>query len=65
MRKGPLAGRYPAAAALVMFALIPAAVSAGALVLSLLTFEDSPPADPSAPRDPAAIALAAAGWLGS
>jgi len=38
-----------------------AAVAAGALVLSLLTFEDSPPADPAAPRDPAAIGLAAAG----
>ncbi|MGH2858812.1 MAG: MFS transporter [Solirubrobacteraceae bacterium] len=40
---------------------IVAAVAAGALVLSLLTFEDSPPADPTAPRDPAAIGLAAAG----
>jgi MFS family permease len=38
-----------------------AAVAAGALVLSLLTFEDSPPADPAAPRDLVAIGLAAAG----
>ena len=32
-----------------------------ALLLSLLTFEDAPPANPSAPRDPVAIGLAAAG----
>lgn len=38
-----------------------AAVSAGALILSILTFEDAPPADPSAPRAPFAIGLAAAG----
>ena len=38
-----------------------AAVAAGALVLSLLTFEDSPPADPAAPRDAVAIGLAVAG----
>ena len=38
-----------------------AAISAAALVLSLLTFEDTPPADRSAPRAPAAIGLAAAG----
>jgi MFS family permease len=38
-----------------------AAISAGALLLSLLTFEDSPPADPTAPRAPGVIALAAAG----
>lgn len=38
-----------------------AAVSAGALVLSLLSFEDSPPADPTAPKAPVAIGLAAAG----
>jgi MFS family permease len=36
-------------------------ISVAALALSLLTFEDAPPADPSAPRDPLAIALAAAG----
>jgi MFS family permease len=38
-----------------------AAISAGALVMALLTFEDSPPADPTAPRAPLAIGLAAAG----
>jgi MFS family permease len=42
---------------------IVAAVSATALVLSLLTFEDSPPADPDAPRDLPAIALAAIGCV--
>jgi MFS family permease len=38
-----------------------AGISAAALVLSVLTFEDSPPADPTAPRSPMVIALAAAG----
>ncbi|HEX3511965.1 MAG TPA: MFS transporter [Solirubrobacteraceae bacterium] len=38
-----------------------AGISAVALVLSLLTFEDAPAADPGAPRDSLAIALAAAG----
>jgi MFS family permease len=38
-----------------------AAISVAALVLSILTFEDAPPADPSAPRAPLAIALAGAG----
>jgi MFS family permease len=38
-----------------------AAISLTALVLSLLTFEDSPPADRSAPKVPGVIALAAAG----
>jgi MFS family permease len=38
-----------------------AAISLAALVLSILTFEDSPPADRTAPWDPAAIGLAAAG----
>jgi hypothetical protein len=38
-----------------------AAISALALVLALLTFEDSPPADPTAPKAPVAIGLAAAG----
>ncbi len=38
-----------------------AAVSAAALVLTILTFTDAPPADPDAPFDPLAIALAAAG----
>jgi MFS family permease len=40
---------------------IVAGVSATALVLSILTFEDAPPADPSAPKDPVAIVLAAVG----
>jgi MFS family permease len=38
-----------------------ASISLLALVLSLLTFEDAPPANPNAPRDPLAIALAAGG----
>jgi hypothetical protein len=38
-----------------------AAISLAALVLSVLTFEDSPPADRSAPWGPGAIGLAAAG----
>jgi MFS family permease len=36
-------------------------ISLAALVLSLVTFEDSPAADPTAPRDPVAIVLAACG----
>jgi MFS family permease len=40
---------------------IVAGISLLALVLSLLTFEDAPPADTSAPFAPLAIALAAAG----
>src|SRR6185437_7965190 len=36
-------------------------ISAAALVLALLTFEDTPPADVTAPRSPLPIALAAAG----
>ncbi len=42
---------------------IVAAISAAALVLALLTFEDVPPFDRTAPWDPAAIGLAAAGSL--
>jgi MFS family permease len=38
-----------------------AGISIAALLLTLLTFEDSPPADPSAPRDAVAIGLAAVG----
>jgi MFS family permease len=38
-----------------------AAISLAALVLVVLTFEDAPPGDPSAPWDPRAIALASAG----
>jgi hypothetical protein len=40
-----------------------AGISLAALLLSILTFEDAPPADPDAPRDPVAIGLAAAGSL--
>ena len=40
---------------------IVAAISLTAFVLSLLTFEDAPPADRSAPKVPGVIALAAAG----
>jgi len=42
---------------------IVAGVSAIALVMSLLTFEDAPPADPTAPRDLSAIILAAVGCV--
>jgi MFS family permease len=42
---------------------IVAAVSAAALVLSLLTFDDAPPADPDSPRDVRAIGLAAVGCV--
>jgi MFS family permease len=42
---------------------ITAAISLTALTLSLLTFEDAPPADPDAPRDPLALGLAAAGCV--
>jgi MFS family permease len=40
-----------------------AAISLAALVLSLLTFEDAPPADRSAPRDPLVVILAATGCV--
>jgi MFS family permease len=40
-----------------------AALALGALVLSALTFEDAPAADPDAPRDPVALGLAAAGCV--
>jgi MFS family permease len=40
-----------------------AAISAAAFVLAALTFEDTPPADPTAPRSPLTIALAAAGSI--
>ncbi|HTR89637.1 MAG TPA: MFS transporter [Solirubrobacteraceae bacterium] len=42
---------------------IVAAISLAALALSLLTFDDAPPADPDSPRDLPAIALAAVGCL--
>jgi MFS family permease len=40
-----------------------AAISLAALVLTWLTFEDAPPADPEAPRAPFALGLAAAGCV--
>jgi MFS family permease len=40
-----------------------AAISLAALVLSVLTFEDAPPADRSAPNAPLAIAMAAVGCV--
>ncbi len=40
---------------------IVAGIAFAGLVMSLLTFQDAPPADPSAPRDPLAIGLAATG----
>jgi MFS family permease len=40
-----------------------AAISLAALALSVLTFEDAPPADLDAPRDPLALGLAAAGCV--
>jgi len=42
---------------------IVAAISVGALVLAVLTFEDAPPANPDSPRDIPAIALAAIGCV--
>jgi MFS family permease len=42
---------------------IVAAISAAALVLAVLTFDDAPPANPDAPRDLRAIALAAVGCV--
>ena len=42
---------------------IVAGISAIALVMSVLTFEDVPPADPTAPRDLSAIVLAAVGCV--
>jgi MFS family permease len=40
-----------------------AGISVAALLLALLTFEDTPPADPSAPRSPLPVVLAAAGSI--
>jgi hypothetical protein len=42
---------------------IVAAVAVTALVLAILTFEDSPPADLDAPRDPLALGMAAVGCV--
>ncbi len=39
------------------------AISLAALALAVLTFEDAPPADPDAPRDPVALGLAATGCV--
>ena len=41
-----------------------AGISVVALVLTILTFDDAPPANPDAPRDLPAIALAAVGCVG-
>lgn len=40
-----------------------AGIAVAALALSVLTFEDDPPANPQAPRDPVALALAAVGCV--
>lgn len=40
-----------------------AGIAAAALALSILTFEDDPPANPSAPRDPIALSLALVGCV--
>lgn len=40
-----------------------AGIAAAALVLSVLTFEDDPPANPDAPRDPIALTLALVGCV--
>jgi MFS family permease len=40
-----------------------AGIALAALLLSLLTFQDAPPADPSASRNPLPVALAAAGCV--
>ena len=40
---------------------IVAGIAAAGLAMSLLTFQDAPPADRAAPRDPTALGLAAAG----
>jgi MFS family permease len=42
-----------------------AGIAVMALILSALTFDDVPPADPTAPRDPIAIGLAACGCVGA
>jgi MFS family permease len=42
---------------------IVAAISAGALTLAVLTFDDAPPIDPDSPRDLPALALAAIGCV--
>jgi hypothetical protein len=42
---------------------ITAVIAVSALVLAVLTFEDAPPADPTSPRDPLALGLAAVGCV--
>jgi MFS family permease len=42
---------------------ITAVIAVSALVLAVLTFEDAPPADPTSPRDPLALTLAAVGCV--
>jgi MFS family permease len=59
---GPLVGGLQASAdAWRPLFWIVTGISGVALLLSLLTFEDAPPADPSAPRAPLVITLAAVG----
>jgi MFS family permease len=59
---GPLAGGLQASAhAWRPLFWVVVAISVAAFVLSLLTFEDTPPFDRSAPRAPGTIALATAG----
>jgi MFS family permease len=61
---GPVAGGIQASAhAWRPLFWIVAGISIAALMLSLLTFEDAPPADRDAPRDPLAIGLAASGCV--
>jgi MFS family permease len=59
---GPLIGGLQASASgwRPLFWVV-AGISATAFVLSILTFEDAPPAEPDAPKDPIAIGLAAVG----
>src|ERR1700744_1954078 len=59
---GPLIGGLQASASgwRPLFWIV-AGTPATALLLPLLTFEDPPPADPTAPKDPLAIILAAVG----
>ena len=61
---GPLVGGIPAQANgwRPLFWII-AGIAAAALVLSLLTFQDAPPADRSATRNPLPVGLAAAGCV--
>src|SRR5262249_9681585 len=61
---GPVAGGLQAAAGgwRPLF-WIGVALAVTAVALTLLTFEDVPPADPTAPRDLRAVALAAAGCI--